>query len=67
MRSDRAVAGVVVAGAAGYTWLHRLGRTSGSRRAERAASLPGDTLGPDPQFVADHALTIAVPASAVWP
>jgi hypothetical protein len=67
MRSGRAAAGVVVAGAAGYTWLHRLGRTPGSTRAERAASLPGDTLVADPQVVTDHAITIAVPASAVWP
>jgi hypothetical protein len=67
MRFDRAVAGVVVAGAAGYAWLHRLGQTSGSTHAERAAPLLGDTLLPDPQFVTDHAVTMAAPASGVWP
>jgi hypothetical protein len=59
MRSGRTAGGAVVGGAAGYAWLHRLGRTSGSTRAERSASLPGDTLVPDPHVVTDHAATIA--------
>lgn len=44
-----------------------LGRTFGSTRAERAATLPGDEIIARPQVVTNHATTIDAPPSAVWP
>ena len=51
----------------GYASLQWLGRTSGSTRAERAMSLPGDDVVVQPHFVTDHAITIDASPSAVWP
>lgn len=47
--------------------LIQLGRTYGSTRHERAASLPGDDIVTGPTVVTDHAITIDAPPSAVWP
>lgn len=51
----------------GYAYLQWLGRTSGSTRAERARSLPGDDLVATPHFVTNHAITIGAPPSDIWP
>ena len=51
----------------GYAYLQWLGRTSGSTRAERTMSLPGDDVVVRPHFVTDHAITIDAPPSTVWP
>lgn len=47
--------------------LLRLGSTYGSTRHERAASLAGDHIVPDPSVVTDHAITIDAAADEVWP
>jgi hypothetical protein len=44
-----------------------LGRTYGSTAAERAATLPGDDIVPNPQVATDHAITVDAPPEAVWP
>lgn len=44
-----------------------LGRTYGSTGEERNKWLPGDDLIADPGVQTDHAVTIDVPPSAVWP
>jgi hypothetical protein len=58
-----------VLGAALVSWgvLQWLGRTYGCSRAERRHRLPGDELCPAPHFQTDHATTIDVPSSRVWP
>lgn len=59
---------VVVAVATGaYAVMHRLGATSGSTAAERAARLPGDELISDPSLVTNHAATLPAPPEEVWP
>lgn len=58
-----ALAAVVVAEAA----LIHLGRTYGTTRVERAATVPGDDVVADPDVVTDHAITIDAPPSSVWP
>jgi hypothetical protein len=63
----RGAATLGAAAIGGFALLHRLGRTSGSTSAERAAPLPGDELVAEPQFVTDHAITIDASPSAVWP
>jgi hypothetical protein len=50
-----------------YAVLQVLGRCSGSTRAERRATLPGDELVPRAQLVTDHAVTIDAPPEEVWP
>lgn len=63
-RGARVVAtAVVTVGVA----LHRYGRTSGSTRAERRQSMPGDHLVRRPQTVSNHATTLAAPPEEVWP
>jgi hypothetical protein len=57
----------LVSGAMLYAGLIRLGRASGSTRAERAAALPGDDLVARPTAVTDHAVTMDAPPGAVWP
>lgn len=57
----------IAAGAAGYLVLHRLGRTSGSTRAERGRRLPGDELIRRPSLVTNHAADLAAPPQDVWP
>jgi len=54
---------------ASFAWgvLYGLGRTWGSRRAERRRHLPGDELVPHPSFSTDHATTIGAPPEEVWP
>ena len=44
-----------------------LGRTYGSTRGERDATLPGDEIIPEPVVQTDHAITIDASPSAVWP
>lgn len=58
---------VAVAKLTAYATLQVLGRTSGSTRAERRRTLPGDDLVADPTMVTNHAVTIDAPPAAVWP
>ena len=51
---------ITVVGAGGYIALYRLGLTSGSTRAERSRSLPGDDLIRNPSLVTNHAATLGV-------
>jgi multisubunit Na+/H+ antiporter MnhG subunit len=44
-------------------WYLRWGTTA----AERARTLPGDSLAPNAIYRVDHAITIHAPAEAVWP
>jgi hypothetical protein len=64
-RRTRVVAALV--GVAVELAMIRLGRTYGSTRAERRATLPGDSIIAEPDTVTDHAITIDAPPSAVWP
>lgn len=57
----------IAAAAAGYVVVHRLGRTSGSTRAERSRPLPGDELIGGPSLVTNHAAHLPAPPHAVWP
>lgn len=52
---------------AGYAALYRLGKVSGSTRAERQRALPGDELIDTPSLVTNHAGTLDAPPRAVWP
>jgi hypothetical protein len=63
----RSVRILVVGAVASYAVLHRLGRTSGSSRAERSGRVAGDDLVREPQFVTDHAITIDATPCTVWP
>ena len=66
--SRRSVAAAAGVGAlAGYTVLFRLGKVSGSTRAERTRALPGDDLIPTPSFVTNHAATLDAPPESIWP
>lgn len=58
-------AGVLLAVAYGGAQL--MGRTSGSTRAERSRTFPGDDLVAHPTVVTDHAVTVDAPPGAVWP
>jgi len=66
MRKRNVVALVAVAAEA-YGALTYLGLTWGATRQERRRSLPGDDIVPDPMLQTDHAITIGVPPSDVWP
>jgi hypothetical protein len=59
--------GAIGAVLVGEVVLTRLGRTYGSTEQERSLQLPGDDIIADPDVVTDHAITIDVPPSAVWP
>ena len=63
----RRVGLVIGAAAATEAGLVQLGRTSGSTYSERIMRLPGDVLLPAPDVQTDHAVTIDVPPSEVWP
>jgi len=63
----RWAAGALGAVTLGEAGLIHLGRTYGSTRQERTATLPGDRIVSDPEVVTDHAVTIDAPPSAVWP
>jgi hypothetical protein len=59
---------LIAAGALGsFGVLQVLGRTSGSTRAERRASMPGDALVPVPNLQTTHGVTIHAAARYVWP
>lgn len=64
-RLNAVAVAAVLAEAYGAAWW--LGRSYGSTAAERSARLPGDSRVPDPDLVADHAVTIDAPPEAVWP
>ena len=64
-RSRAVTALAVVAGT--FAVMHRLGATSGSTVAERAARLPGDELIDRPSLVTNHAATLSAPPEEVWP
>ena len=64
-RSGAVVAVAAVTGA--YAVLHRVGMTSGSTAAERAARLPGDELIDRPSLVTNHAATLSASPDEVWP
>lgn len=61
-----AVAATAIAAAAEAGLIH-LGRTYGSTPQERTRRLPGDEIIPGPSVQTDHAITIDVPPSVVWP
>lgn len=66
--SGRSVAAAAGVGAlVGYMVLFRLGKVSGSTRAERTRALPGDDLIHSPSFVTNHAATLDAPPERVWP
>ncbi len=67
MGRGQVLAGAVTVAAVAGAALQHLGRTSGSTRSERLASLPGDGLVDRPLVITDHATTIEAPPSAVWP
>ena len=50
-----------------YAAMHWLGRTAGTTRAERAASLPGDEIIDTPLILTTHAITIDAPPTRIWP
>jgi hypothetical protein len=50
-----------------YPPLRRWRRRWGSTEEERALRLPGDELVPEPEWTYNHAVSIDVPRSAVWP
>jgi hypothetical protein len=52
---------------AGYGALYVLGRRAGSRAEERRLRIPGDELVPQPQILTNHAITIEVRPTDVWP
>ena len=64
-RSRAVTALAVVTGT--FAVMHRLGATSGSTAAERAARLPGDELIDRPSLVTNHAATLSAPPQEVWP
>lgn len=66
MSRARAVGAIVTVAAAEAALVH-LGRTYGSSREERHATLPGDDLVPRPVTVTDHGITIDAPPEVVWP
>jgi hypothetical protein len=67
MRPHRLAATAVSAAALSEAALIALGCTSGSTRAERAMSLPGDDMVVNPSVVTDHAITIDAAPADVWP
>ena len=67
MAVTRAARTVGAGAIGGYACLQWLGRTYGSTRRERRASMPGDDLVRCPQTVATHAVTLPSPPEQVWP
>lgn len=67
MSKRRLVLAAVVGATAAEVGLFHLGRTYGSTRDERSLVLPGDEIIPKPVVQTDHAITIGVPPSEVWP
>lgn len=64
-RRDAAAAAGMLAGV--YAVLYRMGKASGTTRAERRGPLPGDELIHRPTFVTNHAATLPAPPDEVWP
>jgi hypothetical protein len=62
-----AVTATLMAAAAAYAELQRLGRTYGATRDERRRELPGDRCCLRPQAITTHAITINAPPEHVWP
>jgi hypothetical protein len=67
MKPGRVVWLVALAVLGAWAVASRLGRTWGSTPEERARSLPGDDLVPEPSLGGDHAITIDAPRDRVWP
>jgi hypothetical protein len=63
----RSLAGIAALGLIYRSVLRRPVMTWGATRVEATASLPGDELLEDVTGVSTRAITIAAPASAVWP
>ncbi|MGE0227506.1 MAG: SRPBCC family protein [Dehalococcoidia bacterium] len=57
----------ILATAALWALLYRLGRTWGATGEERQRHLPGDELVPHAAIVTDHAVDISAPAERIWP
>jgi hypothetical protein len=67
MRRGWIVVGGAVAVAASYSVVRPRILTWGATTDEALATLPGDELLEDPDGVSTRAITVAAPASAVWP
>jgi hypothetical protein len=67
MKQAKAIGAIFAAGALYALALRRAVLTWGATSAEAAARLPGDELLQDADGVSTRAITIAAPASAVWP
>lgn len=57
----------VLAAIGGYAVLQMLGRRAGSTHSERSGTMPGDEIIAKPSITTDHATTIDVPPTVVWP
>ena len=58
---------LVLGAIGGYATLQLLGRRAGSTYEERTGTMPGDEIIPKTSIVTNHATTIAVPPTVVWP
>jgi hypothetical protein len=67
MRPLSVGAAAALAAAGGYATVYRLGQTWGATAHEQQQPLAGDELLPEATALTTHAITIAAPASAVWP
>ena len=66
-RLQKAGAGVAVGAAVAEAAFVHLGRTYGSRPAERDLRIPGDRIVANPVVVTNHAITVEAAPSDVWP
>ena len=57
----------VLGATGGYALLQLLGRRAGSTHGERTGTMPGDEIFAKPSITTNHATTIDVPPTVVWP
>jgi len=57
----------VLGATGGYALLQMLGRRAGSTHGERTGTMPGDEIIAKPSITTNHATTIDVPPTVVWP